>query len=154
MQFICKNLSDLEIIAQNIISLYEKTPNFPNVWILEGEMGAGKTTFAKILCKAFGITDHVQSPTYSLVNEYFLGNLDKKDKKNNKIYHFDFYRIKNEEEAWNIGTEEYFDSQNICLVEWASQIPSLLPKNILKIEIKIDENPENTRIFTITNIFS
>ncbi len=151
MQFICKNISDLEIIAQNVISLYEKTPDFPNVWVLEGEMGAGKTTFAKTLCKAFGITDHVQSPTYSLVNEYFLKEKNNNEKnthqKQNKLFHFDFYRIKNEEEAWDIGTEEYFDSQNICLVEWASQIPSLLPKNILKIEIKIAENEE--RIFEV-----
>lgn len=135
-------LADLAVVAQEVIALSQKTPNFPNVWILEGEMGAGKTTFVKALCKVWGITDHIQSPTYSIVNEYlYVGG--------KKIYHFDFYRLKSEEEAWDIGTEEYFESRNICLVEWASQIPSLLPENLLKIHIQIDENSLNMRNFTI-----
>ncbi len=160
MQYICENITQLSEIAQKVINLYQNTPDFPNVWILEGEMGAGKTTFAKALCKAMGIQSHIQSPTYSLVNEYLLPDdtlLKDTLSKNTlphqttpkKVYHFDFYRIKNEEEAWDIGTLEYFDSPHICLVEWASQIPSLLPKKILEIQIKIDEVLPNVHIFTL-----
>jgi tRNA threonylcarbamoyladenosine biosynthesis protein TsaE len=92
----------------------------PSVVVFHGEMGAGKTTLIKAIGKAMGVNDTVSSPTFSIVNEYQT-NSEK------KIYHFDFYRIKNETEAYDIGTEEYFDSGNFCFVEWPEKIPSLLP---------------------------
>lgn len=91
-----------------------------SVIVFHGEMGAGKTTLIKAIGKAMGVSDTVSSPTFSIVNEYQT-NSDR------KIYHFDFYRIKNETEAYDIGTEEYFDSGNFCFVEWPEKIPSLLP---------------------------
>jgi len=100
------------------------------IWIFEGEMGAGKTTLIKALCKSLNVTDNVTSPTFSLVNEYCT-------EAGETIYHFDFYRLKEEEEALNIGTEEYFYSGNLCLIEWPSRIPSLIPEKHLKIFINL-----------------
>lgn len=105
-----------------------------------GEMGVGKTTLIKQLCKELKVLDPVQSPTFSIVNEYLTQD-------NKKIYHFDFYRIENELEAYDIGVEEYLYSGNSCLIEWAEKIVGLLPKNCLKITIKILS--DNKRKITI-----
>ncbi len=93
-------------------------------------MGAGKTTLIKAVCKELGVQDTVQSPTYGLVNEYVSPSAG-------KIYHFDFYRIKDETEAMDIGYEDYFYSGAYCFVEWPSKIPSLLPAIYLKISINL-----------------
>ena len=85
-----------------------------------GQMGVGKTTLIKELCKSLGVLDNISSPTFSLVNEYQTA-------KNDKVYHFDFYRIEDEEEAYDIGIEDYFDSKNWCFVEWPENIVNLLP---------------------------
>jgi tRNA threonylcarbamoyladenosine biosynthesis protein TsaE len=100
------------------------------VWLLEGEMGAGKTTLAKAIGAELGIVDEISSPTYSLVNEYAGANGE-------VYFHFDFYRIKDEEEAYDIGTEEYLYSGALCLIEWSEKIPSLIPDNYLKININL-----------------
>ena len=103
------------------------------VWIFRGEMGAGKTTLIKAIAKQLGVNDIVQSPTFSIVNEYAtIGN--------DKVFHFDFYRIKNEEEAFDIGVEEYFYSGNSCLIEWPDKIPTLLPDSYFEIAITLTEN--------------
>jgi tRNA threonylcarbamoyladenosine biosynthesis protein TsaE len=101
-----------------------------HIWIFYGEMGAGKTTLIKAITNQFAVEDNVHSPSFSIVNEY--GNLQ-----DEIFYHFDFYRIKNETEAMDIGVEEYFDSGNLCFVEWPQKIESLLPEKYLKIDIKI-----------------
>lgn len=127
------NLIDLEEIAKKII----KQAGDKTIWIFEGEMGAGKTTLIKAICKELGVLSAVQSPTFSIVNEYLTANGD-------TIYHFDFYRLKRESEALDFGIEEYFDSGNICLLEWAKKIESLLPENCYTIQIEvIDENSRN-----------
>uniref|UniRef100_UPI003B9D3677 tRNA (adenosine(37)-N6)-threonylcarbamoyltransferase complex ATPase subunit type 1 TsaE n=1 Tax=Flectobacillus sp. TaxID=50419 RepID=UPI003B9D3677 len=100
------------------------------VWLFEGQMGAGKTTLIKALCAHLGVTNHVQSPTFSIVNEYIT-------EKNDTLYHFDFYRLKNEVEAMDMGIEEYFDSGNFCFVEWPSKIENLWPANYLSVEISV-----------------
>lgn len=104
-----------------------------NIWLLHGQMGAGKTTFIKEVCLLLGVKDTVSSPTFSIVNEYV--GID-----NQTIYHFDFYRIKHESEALDIGVDEYFESKSFCLVEWPSKIPSLLPKSVLNITLEIIDN--------------
>jgi tRNA threonylcarbamoyladenosine biosynthesis protein TsaE len=106
--------------------------------VFDGEMGAGKTTFIKYICKELGVTETVNSPTFSIVNEYLSSN-------QNFIYHFDFYRLNSEEEAYNIGVEEYFYSGNICLIEWASKIPNLLPDKYIL--VKIENNNSIRSIF-------
>lgn len=111
------------------------------IWVLDGEMGAGKTTFVRQCGEFLGFIESVNSPTFSIVNEYRANN--------GKIYyHFDFYRINSEREAFEIGCEDYFYSGNMCFIEWASRIPSLLPENYL--HIKIDAISEQSRVYTIT----
>ncbi len=101
------------------------------VWLLEGDMGAGKTTLVKAVCARLGVADAVQSPTFALVNEYLTAA-------NQPCYHFDFYRIRHETEAMDMGVEEYFDSGNYCFVEWPQKIPHSLPARYLKISINLD----------------
>jgi tRNA threonylcarbamoyladenosine biosynthesis protein TsaE len=127
--------SQLEIseVAKKLI----KAGNGLSVWALHGEMGSGKTTVVKALVAELGVHETTASPTFSIVNEYC-------DKDGKPIYHFDFYRIKNESEAFDIGTDEYFDSGNLCLVEWPEKIPSLLPLNHFEIQLEIID--EQTRL--------
>lgn len=110
------------------------------IWIVDGQMGAGKTTLIKEICELLGVVDNVSSPTFSIVNEY-LTELGK------SIYHFDFYRLKNEQEAMDIGIEEYFDTDNLCFLEWASKIPTLIPSQ--NIHIKIEVLPDNQRVIKL-----
>jgi tRNA threonylcarbamoyladenosine biosynthesis protein TsaE len=98
-------------------------------------MGAGKTTLIKSICKVLGVKDNVSSPTFSLVNEYHTI-------KGEIVYHFDFYRIKSEEEASDIGVDEYFYSDEYCFVEWPSMIPSLWPDEYVMINIEIISEKE------------
>ena len=95
-------------------------------------MGMGKTTFIKELCRQLGVDGVVSSPTFSIVNEY--------DSKGESIYHFDFYRLKNEQEAYDFGYEEYFYSGNYCFVEWPEKIENLLPEDAVLISITGDEH--------------
>lgn len=129
-------LSELKAAARQVINF----AGDENIWVLNGEMGAGKTTFSKALCAEMGVMDTVQSPTFSIVNEYLTTS-------DELIYHFDFYRLEHPEEALAIGVEEYFDSGNVCLIEWPQKIGSLLPETHLSIEIRVLEN-EN-RVLTL-----
>jgi len=123
----CQTLEELPQIAQEIIETCQNDA----IWIFEGQMGAGKTTLIKQICKNMGITDEVHSPTFSIVNEYQISS-------NKRVYHFDFYRIRSEQEAYDIGYEEYFyDEQAYCFLEWASKISNLLPKESVYIEIEV-----------------
>ncbi|GGI26783.1 tRNA (adenosine(37)-N6)-threonylcarbamoyltransferase complex ATPase subunit type 1 TsaE [Pedobacter mendelii] len=110
------------------------------IFLFNGEMGAGKTTFIKIFCKVLGVKDTVSSPTYSIVNEY--------EGTKNTIYHFDFYRIKNIQEAYDLGYEEYFYGGEICLIEWPEKVEELLPENFIKVEILILDETRRTFRFT------
>ena len=126
-----KNLADLTNVSRDLLELGRNTP----VWLFEGHMGAGKTTLIKSLCENLGVTSSVHSPTFALVNEYIC-----EDK--SIIYHFDFYRIKEETEALDIGVEEYFDSGNFCFVEWPGNIGSLWPLHYLYLNLNLEENGE------------
>jgi len=100
-----------------------------------GEMGVGKTTLIKEICKELGIEDVAHSPTFSLVNEYLTADSE-------VVYHFDFYRIENEIEAYDMGIEDYFYNDVWSFVEWPENIVNLLPTDATKIYIKIAENGE------------
>jgi tRNA threonylcarbamoyladenosine biosynthesis protein TsaE len=113
------------------------------IFLFEGEMGAGKTTFIKAICASMGVADVVSSPTFSIVNEYQGDN-------NQRIYHFDFYRIEDQREAYDIGYEEYFYSGDICLVEWPEKIRDLLPQEYINVSIR--ETAPETRLLTFTKI--
>jgi tRNA threonylcarbamoyladenosine biosynthesis protein TsaE len=108
------------------------------VWLFYGEMGSGKTTFIKSLCAEKGVEDAMSSPTFSIVNEYQTADGE-------RIFHFDFYRIKNEAEAYDIGSEEYFYSGDLCLIEWPEKIPSLIPAQHAEVSIIV----ENQNLRTI-----
>jgi len=105
-------------------------------------MGAGKTTLIKSLCECLGTTEPVTSPTFSIVNEYIGAG--------NKIYHFDFYRLKDQTEALDMGYEEYFYSDAYCFVEWPEKIPGLLPQHYINIQIKVLD--DNLRLINIEKI--
>lgn len=130
-------LDELELVAQKVI---DQQPS--KVILFHGEMGVGKTTLIKQLCKNLGVTSVTSSPTFSLVNEY--ETID-----NQIVYHFDFYRLKNEMEALDMGADDYFYSGNWCFIEWAEKIPSLIPDEHAVITIKIVENGK--RHLTLTN---
>lgn len=102
------------------------------VWLFYGEMGSGKTTLIKAICACLDVKDLVSSPTFSIVNEYLAGD--------DKVFHFDFYRIKSEAEAYDIGTEDYFYSGSYCFVEWPGKVPSLIPPSAVTVHIQSDEN--------------
>ncbi|MCD0487307.1 tRNA (adenosine(37)-N6)-threonylcarbamoyltransferase complex ATPase subunit type 1 TsaE [Pedobacter sp. MC2016-14] len=142
MEFEVNQLSDLKAAANALITLAGK--NKEKLFIFEGEMGAGKTTFIKEICAALGVTETVSSPTFSIVNEY--------EGDGEVIYHFDFYRIKNLQEAYDIGYEDYFDSGNICLIEWPEKIAALLlQENYIKIQISILGPEKRKLLFTTIN---
>ena len=129
MQLIVESEYDLEKAAAQIVAFSEDQ----TIWIFYGEMGSGKTTLIKAITRLFRIEDNAHSPTFSIVNEY--GN------SNGEIfYHFDFYRIKNEFEAMDIGLDEYLESGNICFIEWPEKIQTLLPETYLRVDIKITSN--------------
>ncbi len=131
-------LSDLSRVADEIIAV----AGDHHIWVFKGDMGAGKTTLIKALGKSLDIEDSVQSPTFGLVNEYA-------DKAGNIYYHFDFYRIEEEDEAEDIGVSEYFHSGSICFIEWPSRIPNLIPEHYLLIEIAFS-TPDKRQITVTT----
>jgi tRNA threonylcarbamoyladenosine biosynthesis protein TsaE len=133
LQLICHNIGELGNIAREIIRFAEGH----TIWLFEGNLGVGKTTLIQAICKIWRVQETIYSPTYSLVNEYALPN-------STSVYHFDFYRIKNEAEAIDIGVDEYFYSGSPCLIEWGSQIPSLIPPNHLLICIRIEPDFSRT----------
>ena len=107
-----------------------------------GEMGAGKTTVIKSICEYLGVNGAVTSPTFSIVNEYEGGG--------KRLYHFDFYRLKNQTEALDMGYEEYFYSGDYCFIEWPEKIPELLPEHYVSISIAVSEN--DVRNVVVANI--
>ena len=109
------------------------------IFLFYGEMGAGKTTLIKSICEYLGTTDPATSPTFSIVNEYATPQ--------GKIYHFDFYRLKTETEALDMGYEEYFYSGNYCFIEWPGKISGLLPEHFVRINIKVTS--DNSREISI-----
>lgn len=105
------------------------------------EMGAGKTTLIKAMCRVLGSHDHFSSPTYSIVNEY------KMEGTGEPVYHIDLYRIESAEEFVNAGISEYIDGNYYCFIEWAEKAEGLLPDHAVKINIKTQGNIRNVVIF-------
>lgn len=123
MEFELKDVKNIDSLAQDILK------HFPDerIFLFFGKMGAGKTTLINALCRALEIADTPSSPTFSIVNEYHSDQ--------GPVYHFDFYRLKEEEEALDLGYEEYFYSDNYCFVEWPEKIPNLLPDTAKQVHI-------------------
>lgn len=130
MTFVSHSVDDLPAIVADII------PNIQHdVILFKGEMGAGKTTIIKEFIRQMGSDDQVSSPTYALVNEYHTPK--------GTVYHFDFYRIDHEDEAYDMGWEDYAYSGNLCLVEWPERIQGLIPENYHTLEITNQNNLRN-----------
>ncbi|MDQ0968792.1 tRNA threonylcarbamoyladenosine biosynthesis protein TsaE [Flavobacterium sp. W4I14] len=132
------SLADLPAVAQQLSDF----ASGQKIFIFEGDMGAGKTTFIKNFCKHLGVDDVVSSPTYSIVNEY--------ESANGSVFHFDFYRIKDIHEAYDLGYEEYFYGGGICLIEWPERVEELLPEEHIKIEINVLD--ETRRLFRFSKV--
>ena len=122
--FSISSIDELQPVVEALITLTESH----DVFVFDGEMGAGKTTLIGLLCKKLGIAE-VSSPTYSIVNTYEPND-------NREVYHFDFYRLEDEQEAVESGLDEMIDSGNICFLEWADRISKLLPTTYVKVGIK------------------
>lgn len=138
MQFIVDQVADLTAAAERMIAQYPQE----RIFLFYGHMGAGKTTFINALCAALEVQDSTSSPTFSIVNEYASSH--------GPLFHFDFYRLKDESEALDLGYEEYFYSGNYCFVEWPEKIENLLPSHYLKITIEAIDN--QSRSITVEKI--
>ena len=113
------------------------------VFAFYGQMGAGKTTFINELCRQLGVeTDTTNSPSFAIINEY------RSDTTAELIYHFDCYRLENEQEAVDIGAEDYFDSGAVCLIEWPERIEGLLPDDTVRVDITV--NDDKSRMLKMT----
>jgi len=127
VNILCKTEMDLVPAAVQLLTTFPSS----RVFAFYGSMGAGKTTFIKVLCQYLGAIDIVQSPSFSIINEYITSSGD-------SIFHFDFYRIKKLEEAFDIGYEDYFYSGSFCFIEWPELIEELLPEGTIKVSITGD----------------
>ena len=130
-------LKGLQKTAKDFLEMNKDKRNFA----FYGDLGAGKTTFIKAICNELNVVDIVTSPTFSLINQYQSDNL-------NPVYHMDFYRIKNIDEAYDIGVEDYFYDNGYCLIEWPEKIEEILPLDIVYVQISVLE--DNRRVLKIS----
>jgi tRNA threonylcarbamoyladenosine biosynthesis protein TsaE len=132
IQITCKREEDLREAASMLLG------NYPSqrLFAIYGEMGAGKTTFIKYLCDVMNVIDSASSPSFAIVNVY-------QTRSNQKIYHFDFYRIKTLEEVYDIGYEDYFYSGDYCFLEWPERVSKLLPQETVAVTIEVDQNTQS-----------
>lgn len=137
-QIIIKDTEHINEAAREFVSAMGDN----TIFAFYGKMGAGKTTFIKAICEEMGVEDAVTSPTFAIVNEYHTAEDD-------LIYHFDFYRIKREEEVYDIGYEDYIESGCPCFMEWPELIENLLPEDTVK--VTIEEQADGTRLVTLAD---
>ena len=139
MERVIDNLEQLPRLASDLLEEFREERFFA----FFGKMGVGKTTLIKALCDQLGVKEVVCSPTVAIINEYTSGEGE-------PVYHFDFYRLKSAEEAYDIGYEEYFYSGMYCFTEWTEKIEQLLPEHYVRVEMK-ETNGIRTLIATIVN---
>lgn len=133
-------LGDLSAVAEALLQEVQEC----RVWCFVGEMGAGKTTLIKEVCKCLGVTDTMSSPTFSIVNEYRTAS-------DEQVFHFDFFRLKNVAEAYDIGAEDYFYSGNYCFIEWPEKVGSMIPDHHARILISADNETFRTIAVSIND---
>jgi len=125
-------IQDLHTIGESAKKFIEQIGD-KTIFAFNGKMGAGKTTFIKSICETMGVKETVNSPTFSIVNEYEAAN-------GRIIYHFDCYRINKIQEALDMGAEEYLYSGNLCFIEWSENIAPILPDSLVNVDIEEVEN--------------
>lgn len=130
------NIREIHAAATEFL---KKTTGYQK-FAFSGEMGAGKTTFIKAVCLELGALDIPSSPSFAIVYEY-------RTKNKFKLFHFDFYRVKNIEEVFDIGFEEYFYSNDYCFIEWPEKIASILPDDVLPVQVNVISETEREIIF-------
>lgn len=130
-KLVCEALEHLPLAAAQVLEF----GNGKKIFTFYGEMGSGKTTLIKEICTLLGSSDTTSSPTYSIVNEYSTSS--------GTVYHFDFYRLKSEQEALDMGYEEYLYSGNFCFIEWPEKIGNLLPGDAVKVELSLNHQTRN-----------
>lgn len=132
------------MVIETLQELKDKAKKFikqmrnDKVFAFYGEMGAGKTTFIKAICEELGVKDTMSSPTFSIVNEYMTPS--------GKVYHFDFYRIKNLNEAFDMGYESYLYSGELCFIEWPEKVEALLPPSHVKVYLQTEQEKRIIKI--------
>lgn len=126
MTITCNTESELPQVAAQLLEAWPDD----RVFAFDGEMGAGKTTFIKVLCETLGVQQVTNSPTFAIVNEYVAGNGE-------PIYHFDFYRITSIDEAYQIGFEDYLYSDCYCFIEWPDKVAALLDEQVVRVKIEV-----------------
>lgn len=136
IKFIAKNEEELTQVAKDLLRSY---PDY-RIFAFYGDMGTGKTTFIKELCRQLGVKNLTLSPSFAIINEYWSEN-------DEPIYHFDFYRINDKVEVFDIGFSDYLFSGNYCFIEWSEKIEEFLTSDHLHISIEVDDN--FYRIFAI-----
>jgi len=129
-------LSEIDAAAGRFLEAYGKQ----RIFAFYGGMGIGKTTFIKALCRRLGVTDQVSSPTFALINEYGCGN-------GTLIHHFDFYRIEDRSEIFDLGYEDYFFSGSYCFIEWPEIAEELLPGQALR--FRLEQLDRETRMIRL-----
>lgn len=145
LELVVKDVAELPETAKHILQFCKQH----KIFAFYAEMGAGKTTLIKELCRQLGSADNFSSPTYSIVNEYRISppNESRHPSSALKIYHIDLYRVKNIEEALALGIEDYLNGDAYCFIEWPQLIEPVLPHETVKIYIQTDYNNRNVSIF-------
>jgi tRNA threonylcarbamoyladenosine biosynthesis protein TsaE len=133
---VCESLDQLSGIAARLLEKFPKS----RIFAFYGNMGAGKTTFIKELCKQLSVQDVVNSPTFAIVNEYISEN-------SGSVFHFDLYRLNSWKELFDIGYEDYFFGGSYCLIEWPEKIEDLLPDDTIRVKIELAANEKRTFTF-------
>lgn len=136
MKFELVNEDQLAGLSRQLIELAGDR----KIWLFNGEMGAGKTTLIKSICRTLGVTSEMSSPTFSIVNEYKTQNQE-------SIYHFDLYRLKNPIELRDIGFEEYLHSGNHCFIEWPKLANDFLEEGVITIQISANDQQREITVF-------
>lgn len=142
MQFEIKNEDDTKVFARKLAEQLESMETWGIVLFLNGDLGAGKTTFSRHLIQSLGHVGSVKSPTYTLVEPYQV-----RDK---RVYHFDLYRLADPEELEFMGIRDYFDDDCLCVVEWPDKGAELLPQWDIKVDINVNEDSRTFRVSTGT----
>ena len=139
-------IQDIEHIREAAREFIEHIGNH-RVFAFYGKMGAGKTTFVKAICEELGVEDVITSPTFAIINDYSIGNVQPSTFNLQHIYHFDFYRIKKLEEVYDMGYEDYFYSGALCFIEWPELIEEILPDDAVR--VNIEEQADGSRLVVL-----